>query len=462
MTDELTAIRYLCLGAPAALLAVALLTSRQRTDRAGAGLAFIAAFVGIAAVHELALAAGWYAFTPVAGAYRGLPVDAWLGWAVLWGPLPVLLRRWLPLPVALGLLLWLDLVSMPRLEVLVTLGPHWVHGEVAGLVAVALPAQLLGRWTADRSRLRARVALQLAVFTGLVLWLLPSVAFAVGDGSWAALTANLPLLAQVGLLLAVPGLAAVQEFAIRGGGTPFPWDPPRRLVTTGPYAYLANPMQVSAVALLLLLALAAGSVTLAAAACTAVAFAAGVAAPHEREQLARRYGPQWHTYRRSVRPWWPRLHPYRPAAGAVATLWLDAGCPACRAAARLLHGHRSPLRIAPAHRHTRTLWRARYEDADGTTDSGVGAVARGLEHLGLGWAYLGWLLRLPGVRALAQVVTDALIAPPHPARAPQRRGEACPRPDPTRSGGCSTGRSAQSGSTASPAPPPAASPPPPE
>jgi hypothetical protein len=39
-------------------------------------------------------------------------------------------------------------------------------------------------------------------------------------------------------------------------------------------------------------------------------------------------------------------------------------------------------------------------------------VARGLEHLGPGWAYLGMVLQLPLICWLAQVIVDALIAPP--------------------------------------------------
>ena len=50
----------------------------------------------------------------------------------------------------------------------------------------------------------------------------------------------LSLWAQAGLLLAIVAQRAVAEFA-EYGGTPFPWDPPPRLVRTGPYAYLANP-----------------------------------------------------------------------------------------------------------------------------------------------------------------------------------------------------------------------------
>ncbi|WSA86068.1 isoprenylcysteine carboxylmethyltransferase family protein [Micromonospora sp. NBC_01796] len=416
---SLTAVRYTSLVVPVVLMLLARRTDGGRRATAGAALAFLTAVVGLAGLHEVSLHTGWYAFAPVDGAYRGFPVDLWLGWAVLWGPLPVLLHRILPVPVALGLLLWLDAIAMPALHPLVVLGPHWLLGEVVGLFAVALPAQLLGRWTARQRRLGARTALQMAVFTGLTLWLVPNVAFELGDGSWGRLTGMPPVvllvLGQVGLLLAVPALSAVGEFVRRGGGTPFPWDPPRRLVSTGPYAYLGSPMQCGMVPLMLLAALVTGSLTLALAGLAGVAFNYGVARPHERHDLSGRYGQPWRDYHRRVRDWWPRLTPYPD--GPPAVLWLDEDCGPCAATAGFLR-RRGPvgLTLAPAGAHPAALYRARYEAADGYRADGVAAVARGLEHVNLGWAYLGWLLRLPGIGWLAQVVTDAMIAPPHLAR----------------------------------------------
>ncbi|MEU0547883.1 methyltransferase [Micromonospora sp. NPDC005979] len=453
----MTVARWLSLAVPlAAVLAVGA-RERDRSVRAAGLLAFLAAGIGIAALHEVARRTGWYAFAPVDGAYRGMPVDLWIGWAALWGPLPVLLRRALPLPVALGLLLWVDAVAMPALHPLVSLGPHWLVGEVVGLLAVALPAQLLGRLCADRRHLGARTLLQVGVFAALLLWFVPTLAFEVGDGSWAGLIAldrtGILVVAQLALLVAVPALAAVAEFAVRGGGTPYPWDPPRRLVTTGPYAYVANPMQFVAVALLLFTAAVTGSVALALGAVSATAFGAAVAGPHEQHDLRTRYGDSWRSYRRQVRDWWPRWRPYPSQEPAV--LWLDDDCGPCAATWRMVaRRHPVGLRIRAAREHERVLWRAEYVGGDGHPERGVAAVARSLEHIHLGWALVGWTLRLPGVTWLAQLLTDAMIAPPHPARP---KGEPCPTP----SSVSSTAPSPPSGSTASPASRPAPSPPPP-
>ncbi len=57
--------------------------------------------------------------------------------------------------------------------------------------------------------------------------------------------------------------------------------------------------------------------------------------------------------------------------------------------------------------------RITYEPADGGRPSdGVGAVARALEHVHLGWAMIGFLLRVPIVSAVAQLLADASGAEP--------------------------------------------------
>jgi protein-S-isoprenylcysteine O-methyltransferase Ste14 len=77
---------------------------------------------------------------------------------------------------------------------------------------------------------------------------------------------------QVIVLVAIPALSAIQEFCQRGLGTPLPYDAPQRLVTTGVYAYLANPMQVSTVLVVFLLGLMLGSPWIAAGGIVALAY----------------------------------------------------------------------------------------------------------------------------------------------------------------------------------------------
>lgn len=409
MTDP-AVLRSLCLVIPVGLLL--LLWRRPNRRLAGAALlSFLAAFVGIGAANAIALIAGWWSYEVPHGLFLGVPLDLWLGWAVLWGPVPLLVRQRLPVWVVVLSCGWLDVLLMPQLDGLVHLGGFRLYGELLALVLGVLPAVLLGRWTAERRRLTGRVLLQLATFTGLVVWLLPSAVMTQGDGEWGYLASDpvwrVSVVVQLMALAAVPALAAMVEFAVRGRGTPYPWDPPGKLVTTGPYAYVANPMQLSAVLMLGLLAVGTHSWSLAGATVGAVAFSRFVADPHERGELAARLGEQWEAYDSQVRPWIFRRTPYQ--AGS-ATLYLSETCPICRQTRDLVESTKpAQLNFSPAEGCTVAgLRRALYVGPDGLQASGLAAVARGLEHSGPGWAYLGWLARLPVLRQLLQLLIDGM------------------------------------------------------
>ncbi|GAA1564052.1 hypothetical protein GCM10009789_16530 [Kribbella sancticallisti] len=408
MTDT-AVLRWLCLLVPIALTAV--LWRRPSRRLAGAALlSFLAAFVGIGVANQVAMAAGWWRYEVPHGVFVGVPLDLWLGWALLWGPVPLLVRHRVPVWVVVLSCGWLDVLVMPRLDGLVHLNHHWLYGELVALVLAVVPAVLLGRWTVDRSRLTGRVILQLVTFTGLLLWLIPSAVMAQGDGDWNHLVEDpvwrVSIILQLMALAAVPALSAVVEFAVRGRGTPYPWDPPSELVTTGPYAYVANPMQLSAVLMLGLLAAGTHSWSLAVATVGTVAFAKFVADPHERSELVTRLGEQWQAYDRQVRPWIVRRTPY---AAEASTLYLSETCTICRQTRGLVeHSQPVDLVLSAAEDTVAGLRRALYVGPDGLQASGVAAVARGLEHSGPGWAYLGWLIRLPLVRPLLQLLLDGM------------------------------------------------------
>jgi hypothetical protein len=66
------------------------------------------------------------------------------------------------------------------------------------------------------------------------------------------------------------------------------------------------------------------------------------------------------------------------------------------------------LVVVPARIHpSGALRRIAYEPGDGAGAAGVEAVARALEHTHLGWAFVGWTLRLPLIRPAAQLLVDA-------------------------------------------------------
>jgi hypothetical protein len=186
-------------------------------------------------------------------------------------------------------------------------------------------------------------------------------------------------------------------------------------VTSGPYAYVRNPMQLVAALFFIPIAVWCGSGWLAAGALVSFAYAEGFASWDESEDLGNRFGEHWDTYRLAVPRWLPRGRPYVPAE---ATLYVAATCEVCRAIGHWLQA-RTPigLRFVPAESHASgSLLRIRYEAADGSVDEGVAAVARALEHIHFGWALLGFTARLPLVRPIVQLVVDATGGGPRSIR----------------------------------------------
>ena len=129
---------------------------------------------------------------------------------------------------------------------------------------------------------------------------------------WGVAQAVGGLLIGVGL---VPIAQAFTEF-IKADGTPVPTASPPRLVVSGFYRYVRNPIYVGFVVNLAGQALLFGSAGLVK--YTAVALCIGAAAVrfYEEPTLARKFGAEYQDYRRAVRAWIPRLHPWRPAEPA--------------------------------------------------------------------------------------------------------------------------------------------------
>jgi protein-S-isoprenylcysteine O-methyltransferase Ste14 len=85
-----------------------------------------------------------------------------------------------------------------------------------------------------------------------------------------------------------------------GGGTPFPLDPTRRLVTAGPYSAVRNPQGIALVLLTGGEALAVNAAAVCLLPALAVVFLVGLAQPFEDWELRRRFGPAYEAYRTRV------------------------------------------------------------------------------------------------------------------------------------------------------------------
>ncbi len=198
------------------------------------------------------------------------------------------------------------------------------HGLAAG-TRVAM------RWTASPARPAARsvgfavagsvlfFAAAPAVVAGWIpylvtRWRLERSFFDLGAGRWA------------GAILAAAGTACLVDcfvrFAIGGRGTPAPVAPTERLVVSGLYRHVRNPMYLAVVSVILGQALLLGSRGLLAyAACVWLGFHLFVVL-YEEPDLRHRFGDAYRRYQRDVRRWLPRRSPW---TGSV-----DRNAPAAR------------------------------------------------------------------------------------------------------------------------------------
>lgn len=157
-----------------------------------------------------------------------------------------------------------------------------------------------------------RTALFLVLVPGTVFglvpaWLLASGwAHAVTLGAWRFL--GVPLVVGGVILL----LWCFADFVRRGQGTPAPIDPPKQLVTVGPYRWVRNPMYLAGGLIL------SGQAVLWEAP-TLLGYIAGFwfvthvfVIAYEEPKLARQFEEQYRTYREVVPRWIPR----RPTTAA--------------------------------------------------------------------------------------------------------------------------------------------------
>jgi protein-S-isoprenylcysteine O-methyltransferase Ste14 len=147
-------------------------------------------------------------------------------------------------------------------------------------------------------------------FGGLLPWLLGDWRFRPPLPYWVAAQAAGGILIAAGL---VPIAMAFAEF-VRAAGTPVPVAAPPRLVVSGFYRYVRNPIYAGFTAVLLGETLLFG--TRGMLIYTAVAWCVGAAAVrfYEEPVLSRKFGRDYDAYRRAVPAWLPRLRPWTPPA----------------------------------------------------------------------------------------------------------------------------------------------------
>jgi protein-S-isoprenylcysteine O-methyltransferase Ste14 len=355
---------------------------------------------------------GWWHFRADPASVLGLPIDLWIGWALWWGPIAVLVSRRLPALVVIACMIGADLVFMPQLAPLLVLGNHWLLGEAVAVVFVLLPVIVLARLTeADRMPV-ARTCFHALGWGGYMLLVLPACVLEwEGRDYLNALAEASPARWVVALAIGLPSLligwAAAHEFALVGRGTPVPYDPPKRVVTSGPYASIANPMQLTSALVMAMLAILTDSIAAWLLPITFLIFDGVFAAWYNRAHIALAMPDDWARYRAEVRDWRFRRRPY---IARTATLRFPDSGRDSKALAWLMLRVADGLRIEiaptlPSLQRQRIVYISSDPDLDA---AGIAAFGRALEHLGGFLAFVGWIMRLPGVHHFAELVTFLL------------------------------------------------------
>ena len=148
-------------------------------------------------------------------------------------------------------------------------------------------------------------ALAPGVVVGLVPWWLTR---------WELRPAPVPVRVLGALLVAaaLPVLvSAFVRFARDGLGTPAPVAPTERLVVTGAYRHVRNPMYLAVLAAILGQALLLGQPVLAKYAGLVLVLVVSFVRLYEEPALLRRFGAEYEAYRRAVPGWVPRLRPWK-------------------------------------------------------------------------------------------------------------------------------------------------------
>ena len=395
---------------------LALLLRPSARERAAIAMASTWQAASLALLNALAQQVGWWRFSESAWSVLGMPLSLYLGWVILWGVVAVLLLRRFGVAITVVILVVFDVLAMPLMQPVLELSGRWLVGEWVCIFMGLVPGMLLARWVIEDQHAQWRAWLISIAFVGLVMVVLPVIGsrgevmvYAVGMSVWMAWSMGAVL-----FFVGLPALAAVIEFAREGRGTPIPFDPPKRLVVTGVYSYISNPMQISMCWVLLLGGVFFQHWIFLMLAAVSVIYSEGIARWSEGEDMKKRYGKKWEAYRRVVPRWRLSLIPQFPDDMPKSKLYYEVDCEVCNDIGQWFIRH-SPegMTLEPASNYQRTrLKRITYVSSTGEEVSGVLAIAAALQNIHLGWAMFGWLLQLPGVSHIAQLAMDASGAAP--------------------------------------------------
>ncbi len=115
----------------------------------------------------------------------------------------------------------------------------------------------------------------------------------------------------VGLLLfalfSFLGLYSAYTMVIRGGGTPLPLDQTQKLVLSGPYRYVRNPMAIAGIGQGICISILFGSIHVLVYTLIGATLWQLVVRPIEEKDMLQRFGSEYEAYRKEIKCWFPTI-----------------------------------------------------------------------------------------------------------------------------------------------------------
>ncbi|HJF77589.1 MAG TPA: isoprenylcysteine carboxylmethyltransferase family protein [Brevibacterium linens] len=162
--------------------------------------------------------------------------------------------------------------------------------------------------TRVRSRVLVHTTIQIVVFWGVFLIIIPVIINAFED-RWNLAYKFPILLVVVGFALlalsSVIGVWSARAIANFGSGTPLPSQMAHHLVVRGPYAFVRNPMAIAGIVQGMAMGLLIGSWLVVVYALIGSLLWNWLIRPHEEADLIERFGDEYRDYAKRVRCWWP-------------------------------------------------------------------------------------------------------------------------------------------------------------
>ena len=377
---------------------------------AGISVSFLWVFCSLSLLNPLAQYFGFWTFSAEGALLFGTPVDLLIGWALLWSVVTIGLLRAIPWWATVLLLGLFDLIFMPLCEPVLVLHNGWFYVDLIFIFAVVLPSNWIYEITCESKYLTHRNLFQAAIYTMIFIVILPLIILEKGAlGDWVF--ENVFLVLQLFFSVLFFGLSALFEFNSRGKGTPFPMDKTQRLVTTGAYAFVRNPMQITTISYFVVWFFVSLNPWFLAAAAMTLIYCVGYANWQEGADMELRFDDEWIDYKAEVRSFFPVWKPYRKVSASV---YLDLDeCGLCADLGRwILRLDAKNLELKNAKFYPGEMSRMKYIDADGFEENGIRALGRVLEHTNLLLSFFSFFVRLPIIGEVGQFFLD-FLAPPH-------------------------------------------------